>query len=182
MTFAKSRFPPFRNVLIFPQSWEQCMLLKLVAVSLVALTHPLHDEWFHKTGDGGQGGSASSPTILQCNVPGACQIDRKTIGGAGGDGGNVSGHDDGAGPESRPAAAQPRYARVRANVSNGIHNIRSGPGPRHDLVASVPAGDTVLFMGNCSVPPESKTRTQWCQVNWKGKSGWSSMSGLMLLR
>ncbi len=70
------------------------------------------------------------------------------------------------------AAAQ-RAFRVLADVSQGILNIRNGPGSRHDLVASIPAGAADVVVGRCRMPDDGG-RTAWCEVEWRGKTGWAS--------
>ncbi len=126
-------------------------------------------------GGGGQGGDATSNPVYHCNVPGACP--QLNVGGEGGAGGSAIGGR----PAAAPSTNAPRQARVRDSVSQGFHNIRSGPGSAYRPVVSVPAGQTVQFIGNCRAP-EGGGRSQWCQVSWKGQAGWSSMSGLKLLQ
>ena len=154
------------------------MLLELMTPAAVMVVeagsaHPVAAWRLAQTGGGGgAGGNAASSPTYHCNVPGACP--QMNVGGQGGAGGAAIG--------SRTAAATPvgaRVARVRHGVSQGVHNIRSGPGSTFGVVASVPAGAAVQFIGSCR-PPEGGGRSDWCRVSWKGKIGWSSMSGLEL--
>lgn len=66
-----------------------------------------------------------------------------------------------------------RTFRVLPDVSQGILNIRSGPGTRFGLVASIPAGASDVMVGSCRTPDEGG-RTPWCDVQWRGRSGWAS--------
>jgi len=71
------------------------------------------------------------------------------------------------------AAGARRTFRVLADVSQGILNIRAGPGTRHNLVASIPAGASDVTVGSCTMPDDGG-RTAWCEVEWRGKTGWAS--------
>lgn len=73
--------------------------------------------------------------------------------------------------ELAAALARPTF-RVLDTVSDGILNMRRGPGTNHPLVASVPAGATLL-LGRCR-QPDDNTRFPWCEVEWQGRSGWVS--------
>jgi hypothetical protein len=74
-----------------------------------------------------------------------------------------------------PVAALPRETyRVLNNVSQGIHNIRSGPGTNFPLVVSIPAGATGLVVGQCRPPQDRRSTHPWCEVMWRGQSGWTS--------
>ncbi|MFZ5690235.1 MAG: caspase family protein [Pseudomonadota bacterium] len=74
-----------------------------------------------------------------------------------------------------PVAALPRETyRVLNNVSQGIHNMRSGPGTNFPLVVSIPAGATGLTIGQCRPPQDRRSAHPWCEVNWRGHSGWTS--------
>jgi uncharacterized protein YraI len=66
-----------------------------------------------------------------------------------------------------------RTFRVLPDVSEGILNLRRGPGSRHPLVASMPAGAANLLVGRCRMPDDGG-RTPWCEVEWQGRSGWAS--------
>ena len=72
------------------------------------------------------------------------------------------------------AALPPATYRVLPNVSQGIHNMRSGPGTHFPLVTSIPAGATDLVVGQCRPPQDGRSRSPWCQVQWRGHSGWAS--------
>jgi hypothetical protein len=80
-------------------------------------------------------------------------------------------------PKAAPpvVAALPRETyRVLGNVSQGIHNIRRGPGTNFPLVLSIPAGATGLVIGQCQPPRDRRSTHNWCEVTWRGHSGWTS--------
>jgi hypothetical protein len=80
--------------------------------------------------------------------------------------------------EDEPEAG-PVY-RISGSVSLGIHNMRNGPGQRHKLVVSIPAGaGGVVGTGRCSAPDDGMSRHRWCEVTWKGYRGWVSKGGLI---
>lgn len=64
--------------------------------------------------------------------------------------------------------------RVLPNVSQGIHNMRSGPGTNYPLVTSIPAGATGLTVGRCRPADDGRSRHPWCEVKWRNFSGWTS--------
>ena len=72
------------------------------------------------------------------------------------------------------AALPPETYRVLPNVSQGIHNMRSGPGVNFPLVASIPAGSTGLMIGQCRQPQDRRSAHPWCEVSWRGYRGWTS--------
>jgi hypothetical protein len=81
-------------------------------------------------------------------------------------------------PPQTPApqvAALPRETyRVLNNVSQGVHNMRTGPGTNFPLVTSIPAGATGLVVGQCQPPQDRRSAHPWCEVSWRGRSGWTS--------
>ncbi len=77
-------------------------------------------------------------------------------------------------PAPAVAAVPPPTYRVLPNVSQGIHNMRSGPGTHFPLVVSIPAGATGLVVGQCRPPQDGRSTSPWCQVQWRGHSGWAS--------
>ncbi len=92
--------------------------------------------------------------------------------------------------EAAAAAAQQRSDerpsgtetfRIAAAVSQGIHNMRSGPGTGHSLVVSIPANSTgvEVTMSTCRAPDDGRSTKQWCKARWRGYSGWLSMGGLV---
>ena len=84
-------------------------------------------------------------------------------------------------PAREPAQrANPGGYRIRSDVSQGIHNMRSGPGQGHSLVVSIPANSTgvALDEGSCRNADDGASRAQWCRVSWGGRSGWASRSGI----
>jgi len=69
--------------------------------------------------------------------------------------------------------------RVASDVSEGILNMRNGPGRRHEVVTSIPAGsDNVQQVGSCVESDDGASRHRWCNVEWNGRVGWVSSSGL----
>lgn len=61
--------------------------------------------------------------------------------------------------------------RVLGNVSQGIHNMRSGPGMNFPLVVSIPAGSTGVVVGQCRPPQDRRSAHPRCEVTWRGHSG-----------
>jgi hypothetical protein len=72
--------------------------------------------------------------------------------------------------------------RVNPNslaVSDGYLNMRSGPGQRHSIVATIPAGsDDVRLVGSCTDADDGVSYYKWCKVQWNGNVGWVSLGGL----
>jgi uncharacterized protein YraI len=66
-----------------------------------------------------------------------------------------------------------RTFRVLPDVSQGILNMRSGPGVKYTLVTPIPAGAADLTVGACRMPDDGG-RTPWCEVQWRGRTGWAS--------
>lgn len=78
-------------------------------------------------------------------------------------------------PAPPQVAALPRETyRVLGNVSQGIHNMRRGPGTNFPLVVSIPAGAGGLAIGQCRPPQDRRSAHPWCEVTWRGHSGWTS--------
>ena len=71
--------------------------------------------------------------------------------------------------------------RVASGVSQGIHNMRSGPGVGHSLIVSIPANSTGVSVeiDSCRSPDDGRSTQQWCKAQWRGYSGWVSMGGLV---
>lgn len=87
--------------------------------------------------------------------------------------------DDEQWPDSSGSATPRRTFTVSPSVSQGILNMRSGPGQGHPIVTSIPAGASgVETTGGCVDPDDGKSRYEWCAVQWQGKSGWVSKGGL----
>src|SRR5690349_6977929 len=63
---------------------------------------------------------------------------------------------------------------VRADVSDGVLNMRTGPGVGHPLVTAVPAGSTGITLGDCQTPDDGKSQSKWCVARWGTHSGWIS--------
>jgi hypothetical protein len=68
--------------------------------------------------------------------------------------------------------------RVISEVSGGKLNLRDGPGKGHSSIAEIPAGATLRQVGPCVRSDDGKTRDPWCKVEWNGRTGWASSSGL----
>jgi len=79
-------------------------------------------------------------------------------------------------PQAPPQqAALPRETyRVLNNVSQGVHNMRTGPGTNFPLVVSIPAGATGLVIGQCRPPQDRRSANLWCEATWRGHTGWTS--------
>jgi hypothetical protein len=79
-------------------------------------------------------------------------------------------------PPSPPpvVALPPATYRVLGNVSQGIHNMRTGPGTNFPLVTSMPAGATGITIGRCQPPKDGRSGNNWCEVKWREFSGWAS--------
>ena len=77
-------------------------------------------------------------------------------------------------PPPAIAALPPVTYRVLPNVSQGIHNMRAGPGVNFPLVTSIPAGATGLIVGRCQTARDGRSAHPWCEVSWREFSGWTS--------
>lgn len=76
-------------------------------------------------------------------------------------------------PEAQPPQAEPgakRPFRV-VNADDGYLNIRKGPGPKYELVTTMPLGETGL-VGRCV--PVGGGYLPFCEVEWRGITGWAS--------
>ncbi|ABD06868.1 Peptidase C14, caspase catalytic subunit p20 [Rhodopseudomonas palustris HaA2] len=74
-----------------------------------------------------------------------------------------------------------RGFRVLDSVSEGILNMRSGPGTGHPIVVAIPAGSTGDSKGNCRAPDDGG-RHPWCEVEWRGRTGWVSSRSIVETR
>ena len=63
--------------------------------------------------------------------------------------------------------------RVLNDVSRGILYMRRGPGTHHAVVVAIPAGASGVLVGRCR-KPDDRSRTPWCEVEWRGHKGWAS--------
>lgn len=83
-------------------------------------------------------------------------------------------------PVARTQPTATTAFRIKPGVSQGIHNMRTGPGTGHSLVVSIPAGsDGVLVeLESCRASDDGRTTFNWCRARWQGRSGWLSMGGL----
>lgn len=73
-------------------------------------------------------------------------------------------------PLAQPVA---RSFRVLDNVSQGILNLRGGPGTNHGIITAIPAGSTGITIGVCRTPDDGG-RLRWCEARWRQFSGWLS--------
>jgi len=71
-------------------------------------------------------------------------------------------------------AAQAQTYAVKQDVSEGILNMRDGPGTRHRLIVSIPAGSGGLSVGECRSPDDGTGHFKWCRASWSGRTGWIS--------
>jgi Trypsin-like peptidase domain/YARHG domain/Putative peptidoglycan binding domain len=69
-----------------------------------------------------------------------------------------------------------QFLRVLDHVSEGILNLRAGPGTSFSVIITIPAGATGIRRSEpCMIPPGS---SGWCKIECSGMQGWASMSGL----
>jgi uncharacterized protein YecT (DUF1311 family) len=57
-------------------------------------------------------------------------------------------------------------------------NLRDGPGMRHGIIVEMPVGTLLRQIGACVGSDDGVTRDPWCEVDWNGRRGWASSSGL----
>lgn len=76
-------------------------------------------------------------------------------------------------PANEPPVDTTKIYRVLPTVSDGILNMRSGPGTNYPLVVSVPAGATGITVGRCRMPDDKGTKP-WCEAKWQKYAGWVS--------
>ena len=69
------------------------------------------------------------------------------------------------------------FWRVRLNVSQGIQNVRSGPGTGNPILFSIPAGLGGITLQDCKLGAKPSA-SEWCFAKWQNKSGWLSVNGL----
>jgi TIR domain-containing protein len=82
-------------------------------------------------------------------------------------------------PAPREVAAAPTVAtpepatyRVLANVSDGVQNLREGPGVRYAIIVPIPAGAGGITLLGCE---RSRLGTRpWCEVRWRTYKGYIS--------
>ena len=68
--------------------------------------------------------------------------------------------------------------RIRSDVSQGILNMRSGPGQRHRIVTAIPAGSGGVSIAKCRAPDDGRSHYRWCNAKWKSYVGWVSQNGI----
>jgi len=72
-------------------------------------------------------------------------------------------------------------AQVRHDVSQGVSNMRSGPGQYNSLIVAVPAGSTLMLKGDCRNADDGVSRYPWCRYQWNGYTGWMSSGNVLVL-
>jgi hypothetical protein len=76
-----------------------------------------------------------------------------------------------AGSDARPSSIVARHPyRVLDSASDGILNLRNGPGSGHSVVVAMPLGGADLSVGQCRMPDDGG-KIPWCEVEWRGKTG-----------
>lgn len=71
--------------------------------------------------------------------------------------------------------------QVSPGVSNGILNVRAGPGVNHSLLTYMPAG-ALVPVTQCVPRDDGISGANWCEVVWNGIRGWASTAGMMPIR
>ncbi|MEM0898474.1 MAG: hypothetical protein AAGI92_00805 [Pseudomonadota bacterium] len=79
-------------------------------------------------------------------------------------------------PIASPRA--PQTWRVRAAVSQGYQNVRSGPGTNYPIVFRIPAQVGGITMRRCQRPDPGGGRYDWCEIGFQGQIGWLSSNGI----
>ncbi len=63
---------------------------------------------------------------------------------------------------------------LSTGMSDGILNLRDGPGTHHQLVVSIPAGQSeIVLPGECRMPDDGGKKP-WCRAKWLHYEGWLS--------
>ena len=78
-----------------------------------------------------------------------------------------------------PLGVTPGDYAISENVSDGILNMRSGPGQGHPIVIAIPAGSGGVTIGSCRTADDGRSRNSWCEAQWKSYSGWVSSGGIV---
>ncbi|MBT1509439.1 SH3 domain-containing protein [Bradyrhizobium sp. SRL28] len=73
------------------------------------------------------------------------------------------------------------WFQVPPYASNGILNVRRGPGVNHGLVGVIPAGQ-VVSASRCVPRDDGTVGADWCLVTWNGITGWASQAVLLPLQ
>ncbi|MBV1693036.1 MAG: hypothetical protein KGP27_01095 [Hyphomicrobiales bacterium] len=81
-------------------------------------------------------------------------------------------------PTERRGEERQVYWRARIQVSQGIQNVRQGPGSMHKLLFSIPAGNGGIRIRECWKPDEGGGTFDWCLITWNGQTGWTSSNGI----
>lgn len=67
---------------------------------------------------------------------------------------------------------------VKAGVSEGYVNARSGPGTMHEVLFRIPARTGGLLVESCRPADPGGGKYDWCLVTFIGNRGWVSSNGL----
>lgn len=76
-----------------------------------------------------------------------------------------------------PAVILPTW-RVKAGISEGYMNARSGPGTMHTILFRIPERTGGLTLGECRPADTGGGKGDWCLVTHDGRQGWVSKQGL----
>jgi len=77
-----------------------------------------------------------------------------------------------------PPPVATMWFQVPPYASNGILNVRRGPGVNHGLVGVIPAGQ-VVSASRCTPRDDGTVGADWCLVSWNGITGWASQAVLL---
>lgn len=69
---------------------------------------------------------------------------------------------------------EPLTYSIPESVSDGVLNMRGGPGIDHPVIVGIPAGATGVRKGTCRPPDDGQSLHDWCEVEWRGFTGWAS--------
>lgn len=78
-------------------------------------------------------------------------------------------------PKPKPAIA---LWRVKAGVSEGYINARSGPGTMHPMLFRINARTAGLTLSECRPADPGGGKGDWCIVAYDGRQAWVSKTGL----
>lgn len=88
--------------------------------------------------------------------------------------GNITVHEE-ISPAEEPVVAIGAW-RIKADVSDGYMNVRSGPGTSNPVTFTISAGSTGIQLLECRrINGSSK---DWCRIDYDGQEGWLSSIGL----
>lgn len=78
---------------------------------------------------------------------------------------------------SAPTGGTPGW-RIRADISGGFANVRTGPGTMHGVVFTISVGAPLMRVTRCRPPDPGGGRFDWCEITWQGRSGWISINAI----